>query len=391
MRKLFFVLILLSIFDQPAWSQASTGNSTVAMNAYIPYRVGSKWGYCDTLANVLVKPAFDSVGFFFYNKSPNPYMAVFVKNKRLGLMDSQLKPVIQPEFTKFNLDLANHNGLIMTYRDNKMGLFDLSVNREIFPAQYDVIEIVGDHKFLIVGVDQKYGLFSKLGQPITGFKFEKMSYMYDGYFEVIESGIKKYINSKGEGVIWDGEVYDDVIAAVDMDPFENETNESTQFRAITKKLKERWNYDTVVGFSNAPFCYKSRKGNLYGILHCDGGIIIEPQYEDIQKIYGSSLILIKKSNKFGLINHKLEVILPCEYDRLLLEDAAIFIWTQRGDKHGIFINNTIYPPIPAVYDEISRQTYIRVDKNNWHFQIFKVRKNGKFGFVGENGKEYFKE
>jgi hypothetical protein len=64
--------------------------------------------------------------------------------------------------------------------------------------------------------------------------------------------------------------------------------------------------------------------------------------------------------------------------------------TERNKKLGMVMFFTTYPPIDNLYESITQMRNLSVSKS-WSFGILKVTKNGKVGYVGENGVEYFRD
>ncbi len=58
MKKLIIFLTLFALIF------TSCGIVSKQLPSLIPYRVGDKWGYCDTNKKILIQPLYDEVGFF---------------------------------------------------------------------------------------------------------------------------------------------------------------------------------------------------------------------------------------------------------------------------------------------------------------------------------------
>lgn len=88
-----------------------------------------------------------------------------------------------------------------------------------------------------------------------------------------------------------------------------------------------------------------------------------------------------------MMNETEKEMLPFVYDSIEERDG-FFLLTRNG-KVGFFVLNTFYPTIQPGYDKYLWKVYLRVN-GQWNFTLFKVEKNGKQGFVGENGIAYFR-
>lgn len=95
----------------------------------------------------------------------------------------------------------------------------------------------------------------------------------------------------------------------------------------------------------------------------------------------------KQEGKTGVVNEKSEMIVPYTYDSIIIINTHLFI-TLKDRKYGAVILNSAYKAIPNKYEKLEYESALPVT-NNWSFLLFRVVKNNKKGFVGENGTEYF--
>ena len=99
------------------------------------------------------------------------------------------------------------------------------------------------------------------------------------------------------------------------------------------------------------------------------------------------IIARNKADKVGIITESGSTVLPFEYTEIFVNGSYLILF--KGSKKGFMILNTPYPFIPAVYDNFHDYHTIRVN-DNWSFGLFLVEKDGREGYVGENGVEFFK-
>ena len=81
-------------------------------------------------------------------------------------------------------------------------------------------------------------------------------------------------------------------------------------------------------------------------------------------------------------------MLPFEYDGIEEKDG--FFLLKQNSRIGFFIWNSVYPVVQPAYEEYIGKQHIPVN-NGWRFTLFRIMKNGRGGFVGENGVAYFKD
>lgn len=366
----------------------------------IPFRVKNKWGYADTLGKILVKPQFDSVGVFFYSRENKTALACFSKNGKLGLMNPDMKTIIPNQFTKieFTRDdnlrfIKNH---ITVWNKNLCGSYDMA-GKQILPVEYEIIDDRWLPKLFVVKKAGKWGLLNSTGSQLTPIEYDEISYS--------DGGSGGFMGKKGDETVfidYNGKISqqapppsgDDDTAPTEYEEVKEEI-ETRQVGKIFRLLAQKYGYDSVYADSQKWERFITRKGNKYGIIKSDGIEVITPQYDQVLKIGYSEYkngytFTVRKGKQVGMVNEKNEVLIPFEYT-----DIQQHAWkdshylTFKGDKKGYTILSTYYPPIPAVYDEIDIYTSFPVN-SMWSFVLLQVKKKGKWGFVGENGVEFFK-
>lgn len=149
--------------------------------------------------------------------------------------------------------------------------------------------------------------------------------------------------------------------------------------------------------------YIIKEDGKYGFCNTNNKII-DCDYDNAEEVflmeydhndYGHGFY-IEKGDKFGFINSKLDVAMPCIIDKKFLVDknkGYIFsnnrCIVKSGDKYGV-INENLEMVIPYTYDDIEvfgclceeLPTTSYINKN-----YLKVKKNNKYGIVDVNNKE----
>jgi hypothetical protein len=139
------------------------------------------------------------------------------------------------------------------------------------------------------------------------------------------------------------------------------------------------------------WCYQLFKNNKIGFLY--NGNVIAPAYSKLSTVFeegGGIYLLVAKNNKYGLIDDKAAIKIPLVYDGLEFMRKKIYR-TILNKKAGMI---GIYPLQKSIKNKYSRlifYRYLPVSETILHFMLFEVTLNGKTGYVGENGVEYFKD
>jgi hypothetical protein len=97
-------------------------------------------------------------------------------------------------------------------------------------------------------------------------------------------------------------------------------------------------------------------------------------FESISSFYDNDLSQVKLNSKYGVINTKGQIIVPCIYDEMstLTIDGVTYYVVNKGGREGI-INAQNESVIPFEYDNV-RKSY----NANMHLE---VSKNGKYGLM----------
>lgn len=364
----------------------------------VPFRMGNKWGYSDTLGKIKIKVRYDTVLLFDYDmvRKGNHVIAEVKLNGRTMMINEKGTVVVPPKYDFIKQIEGLEEPTFIISRNNKFGLF--AKGKELFPPVSDYMQD-SYPGFYEVHTNGKSGLINNAGKVVIPI-------IYDELYR---------IGGKKTGFLdWQCIVYgkQPEVRAVKL-PEENwlsqrvpETEEldyipRDNLNKIIDSVTKEFALESVqLTYNNVAVIYK---GATMGILLPDvtKKVYFFSKPYDIQHIKflspwsrnswnknSAAYIIAKVNGKYGVINEREEQVLPFEYDNIEEKDG-FFLLKQNG-KIGFFIWNTIYPVIQPAYDEYLWKQYIPV-KSRWRFTLFKVVKNGRSGFAGENGVAYFKD
>lgn len=153
-------------------------------------------------------------------------------------------------------------------------------------------------------------------------------------------------------------------------------------------------YDEISSLANKPGCILVKKDGLYGVLDSEGKTIVDIKYNSVKGDEYSSengsyeregYIISEKTKTgimYGYIDYKGKVLIEPKYESISrvvdYKDDIYLIFMDKGKK-GIIKNEKII--VKPKYQGINFYT---------NSKIFAVNKNGKYGFLDENGKEILK-
>ncbi len=346
-RACLLVMLLLSFGDILLAQQYCEPN-------FIPFRKGSKWGFCDSMRRIIIKPFHDRVkiinsqivnGFnettgkcTVYDKrgrqiielegEPEFYRTAYAqirKNGSNGIMDSTGKIIIQPEFKgSFS---AFKEGVTICYMD----------------------------------FARKSVVFDSLGHELFSIDSAFVSDFYKGYAFVIKYVGKSYAAGYRVGV-------------------------------TDKRGKIRWFTEAYMYAE-----YKSDQGLLTvqkendpasSKINYSGKTIIPPDY-DCQNHWGPEYYFVERMNKKGIIDTSGKSMAPAEYDyidmvyidypvttgnRKVSKKKKVFILQK--DNLSRMIDSTGKEIIPLKYG------FIRFEGEG----MFRVSQGGKIGYINIEGK-----
>jgi len=360
----------------------------------IPFRVGTKWGYSDTLGKIKIPAKYDTVPFFDYDfgiaivQLKGKPMAINEKGVVLVPPRYDFIQVIQ-QFAEFTFFVSS-KGKFGVYRKGK----------ELFPPIYDYMDVTSYGHFK-VHKDNKWGLINDAGKIVIPIAYDDLRDknviqpdLVD--WEVIDwrkgrESIKVKTNLEVErpNLRVPGEVQEisGYVAPEELDKAADAAKKEFDLDSIRLN-----NYTGIVfkGKQQGIFLpVEEKKIYLFSKPDTIHGIKYFPSYDrGYLKKNSAAYIITVIDGKYGMINEKEEIVLPFEYDHI--QEKEGFFLLKRNGKAGFFIWNGLYPVIQPIFDEYLRKYEIPANYQ-WNFILFEIIKQGKPGFVGENGISYFKE
>ncbi|WP_234859403.1 WG repeat-containing protein [Aquimarina aquimarini] len=193
--------------------------------------------------------------------------------------------------------------------------------------------------------NRREGVLDSLGNTIIPFEYEEISVFKNGFFRVKD--------------------------------YTNEGNRVFAFFDRNGKMILPFKYAYASYFSeNGYAVVKDTYNSSFYFIDTSGAKISAPVYDDINENIGNNLVAIKKGDKWGYVNVKSEVIIPCIYEKAALfnnERARVSLHGKYG-----YINTKGNIIIPIQFDEAP---YYFLD------DIQKLKRDGNNYYFDKNGKE----
>ncbi len=383
MKTKIFILLSLLI----------SGNILAQDNSLVPYKEGSLYGFMDTLGHILIPPKYQEVQDmnFYYDTLTDKASALYIVklDGTIKVIDQNDKVYFIPTEkydSVFSVNLLKDR--FITQKAKNYGF--ILRNKAIIPCIYDDILPHYNNSCLV----KKNGFTGMIDQEGTikiplqyqdiefaGFTDSSVVWLAKGMIakEYYEDKRTEFIDY-GEGTKFSN-FPEDAISVSEVRSGDNEAIE---------KLKN--NYDRVKHIYQLDDWYYVERNKKWGIYDLKKDMeIMTPKYDDIDFLYNiytdnEILFRVTSDDKQGVINQHGKVHVPLNMDSVS-DVYNNMCGITKDEKYGVFILNTVYPYIAPIYDTLSPDNYILVNRN-WSFLLFLVERNGKQFYVGENGVEY---
>ena len=391
MKRLFVIIVVLFL---------SIESFAQSPQILIPFRVATKWGYSDTLGKIKIPAKYDTVYFFDYNtvyKGDHVIAIVKFNGKPTAITEKGV--VIVPP--KYDFIKVMQQSAEITFFVSNKGKFGVYRNgKELFPPIYDYMDVTSYGHFK-VHKDNKWGLINDAGKIVIPIAYDDLR----------EKNVIKPDIANWEAIEWGKE--GKLITIKTNLQFESSSPGGPadlqeipgymtpeELNKAGDEAKKEFNLDSLRLNDYSGIVFKGKQQGILLPLEAKKVYLFSKPYtiHGIKYFHSYERGYLKKNSaayittvvdgKYGMINEKDEIVLPFVYDNI--QEKEGFYLLKRNGKVGFFIWNGLYPDIQPIFDEYVRKYEIPVNYN-WNFILFEIVKQGKPGFVGENGISYFKD
>ena len=370
-------------------------------NNYFIVSKNQKFGLINSQCEFILSPEYDKIR---YDNLRQIYH--LTQNKLSGIYLEGSKKLLNCIYQSVYTDGAT---FITLQKDKKYGIIDYQANT-IIPIEYDEIRIKGWNDFFSVKKDGKQGYFNKKGELIIPIIYDELDGFYDSKFKNLikakQGDSVGVINLKNEVVV----PIKYKLAFTIEDFIEVEFNSKYGLYTIQGDEILKPEYDRILRSetqkSNLVFPVKD---NLIGIVGKTGEILYESQFKKINYIHDEDLLinpfggngkihrLVKhKNGKFGVFEeYSSKMVIPLEYDsvcrRFEYGESTLFI-LKKGKKYGV-VNHKNEVIINFNYDLLSFDKLSAYYRDNESAQpivakeiLVVAKKGSKFGVIDLNEK-----
>lgn len=292
------------------------------------FSIDGKYGYIDKSGNIVIKPVYDDAEYFQNG------IAIVVKKGKYGVINKEGKEIIAPLYDYIDM---NYN-FIIAKTNNQYCCFD-NTGKKYLAESYDEILVDKEGRFCIKKNGQ-YGFANSDGIIAASPQYEKVSLIPGKDLAIVKSnGLYGVIDFQGKIKV--PLIYQTIT------PYNNEAQEEGIL---------------VVALDNKEGCL-----NLTDFSEC-----IPIIYDKIYN-YTKSKLVVKKGEKYGIINQNGNLDIPIEFDEVqLFEDGSAAL--KRNQVILLFNSNNELINIDS--DSITKTG-----------ECYQIKKDNKYNFIDKKGEK----
>lgn len=385
--------------------------------SYFSAYTESKWGVINSKGDKINNISYDEM-VIIPDSTKNIFIVTYdvdyangtYKTKAVNEKNEQLFSNYTNISTLVNYAASNevwYNKDVLKYeKDGKYGLIDFT-GKEVLPANYeDIYTMKGIEKTLILVKDGKYGLYNSVSKSLFAdtiyLSVEPFGQTYnDGYIVKSENGKYGLLGAEGKVIL--EPTYDEIIKVSGNDKYVVKDGLKTKLIAKEGTVILESGFDEIKEIDGNNLVIK--RANKYGIINTSGETLIDAAFDYLENCF-SDYYIAKTAGKYGVINLNKDICIEIKYKEIKYRsDIASLICDNEDYTTDIYnrdlkfvLTGTIskvdtekgyirarvgseYKYYNLQYQEISNKEAL---KNN---TLFLVKENGKYGYVNKEGQK----
>lgn len=356
----------------------ATAHDTFAQqdSVLIPYRKGQKWGYSHYNGKIIIRPRYDSVSVFDNSNYLKKDIAFIFKQDKVGIIGKKGEVIIPASYNSIKQETGAirfpTNRLLVTKGDLH-GIIDFD-NKIVLPIEYDTL-IIRDKVVTTSGVAdfQGYEYLATKGS---------VNYIIDsnGVRTIITAEKYRKTASISYGIMAGPQEYDNRIKTINGNKAEIINRNAELIDQISDKTYG--NNDEMI---EVYFRGKAGVCSQEELLKDRISVMIPPAYDailDVDYDYRDKpeTFLVRREGKITVVDITGKELMPLKYSGYGKWNSYNIVTKDNG-KYG-FYGFKDQLDIPPAYDFIEMWTVGGVT-------LWKVKLNGKYGFINKDGFRYF--
>lgn len=338
--------------------------------------LGGEWGFINSRGKVTIPISYQWLGDFGESE-----LVMFKQGGKFGFIDQTANVVISAVYEQAR---SFREGLASVKKAGKWGFVN-EKGIEVINFKYDNVGVFSEG---LTGVmlAGKWGFVNKVGKEIVSPSFKEVGAFNHGVAMVKRGGKYGFVNKEGKQVIdtqfdevW--EFSADGLAKVMMG---GTGNPKYGYMNSSGDMVISASYDVIGDFSNNEGIARTKVGGGFGFVAKNGKSISPTIYSDAGE-FSEGRARVKKDGKWGYLDENGQMITSSSYDEAedfvnglarVMQNDEVFYIDLNGEKANYRINGQgTKISLNADYEDAGFYTNKRL----------RVKKNGKWGFVDEQG------
>lgn len=269
----------------------------------------------------------------------------------------------------FSTGLSNAQELI-PYRKGSLWGFSNEKAEIVIQPTYEYVDFFNED-LAVVGKDYKFGFINKQGKVVIPVKYEVASDFKKGVAAVMLEGKYGLVGKNGKSLT--KFIYEQY--AFSTNYVKLKTEKGWGLYSISKKKIIIQPEHAQIGLFNSTIdlAWFKENGKIGIISLSDGKQVLSPQLDKTLR-FQSGFAVVKSEELFGVINSEGKVVIPAEYSYI----PSSYSFSSPLEKNNTWVYHSKEGKIIASGFSTALPFY-----NG----LAKVSKNGKFGFINQEGKE----
>jgi hypothetical protein len=317
-----------------------------AQTQFLPVFKNGKWGVIDAQANIIISPKYTYIGNFDAQNQ-----AVALIDGKVGIIDNQDNIIIPFKYNNIQKITPNLYAVL----DEKWGV--INIEGEIaLPFKYDLITLnkllyrnysqfsdTSDF-FILTQQNDKKGILTSDFKVLSEPFFEDIYRISESLWIGTHESKHSLLNLEGKL-----QTFDSLSFEYWQDDFVLVSQKDDLIGLMDAQGKElipiKFDEIEKLTLNKQPYWFVS-KGTERGLYSLSGRAILAPIYQKITEI-GDDLLAISTLEGQGIANNEGEILLPCAYSKLRLNQNRYVFFTQKNlmGLYDINLQRNIFEPV----------------------------------------------
>lgn len=315
---LVIVVIIMSVFVIKGAITKGKEQGKIASKDYVVVFKDNKWGVIDSTGNIVIDPSYEEM-ITIPNSKNDVFLCVYDVNYETGEYKTKV--------------LNSKNQEILTQYEQVEAIANQDVNHNVWY----------EDNVLKVKKDGKYGIINLNDKKLTEIQYDQIVAIegVKGILKVTKDGKQGVVDNEGKEII------------------------PTQVVEVTNLGKD----------SKEGFIIKGEDGK-YGVVDYSNQMILEAKYDEIVKVHGNDMYVVKQAGKQVLVKKDGTQVLSSKLDEIkeILKNADNGVIYRLNGKYGV-MKMTGEVIVAPDYEELKEaKTGILIAKQNGKYGIMDLQK-----------------